>query len=241
MPGPVVRREEVLEFLEARDRQHHPVVTTGVIAEEFDVTSRTINNRLRELHEDAEVVRHELGNTVVWWLPDERMESEESVASGVAASTGPVQDPAPDGSATGPLTDELIESREHIIRKLEELEETVAEAESGSLSNNTTQESAEETSQYQQRAGQWAFLNIIFGALMGVGVVLQLSGVSVPTLMLGAFVIGVVCCSVFAGLNLLRAYIEHKDVLETVREAATEKGKKVPNGDAEPPADEVMA
>jgi hypothetical protein len=78
-----VEHEEILEVLETRDRDEYPLMSTRAVTEEFDVSRRTINTRLRDLAEEGEVERVEIGGTPLYFLTDERVmralpEDEES-------------------------------------------------------------------------------------------------------------------------------------------------------------------
>lgn len=67
--------QDVLEALDARDRDEQPVMTASQLAESdsLDTSHVTALRRLRELEDDGRVSVAEVAGTRVWWLASERM------------------------------------------------------------------------------------------------------------------------------------------------------------------------
>lgn len=71
-PGPKMKdpsHEEVLQFVR---EQRRPFVTTQEVAKEFDnVSRRTINARLNDLHQENKLKKREMGaGSVVWYVEE---------------------------------------------------------------------------------------------------------------------------------------------------------------------------
>jgi predicted transcriptional regulator len=56
------------DVLSAMDSLEDPFVTTTEIADELDVESQTVLQRMHELHDEGQIKRKDVGaNAVVWW------------------------------------------------------------------------------------------------------------------------------------------------------------------------------
>lgn len=83
--------DEVLQVLEDRDRDKHPVMTAEQIRSKgkLEPSKRTVLNRLEELREAGEVEHKQAGKSRIWWLPGEKLvdqsaaELTDALAEGV--------------------------------------------------------------------------------------------------------------------------------------------------------------
>lgn len=78
--------DDVVEILESRDRDEHPVMSTQQIADHVSVTRRTVVNRLQVLEAGGRVEAVDLGRHKAWYLPSDRFlaaggEGAETVAT----------------------------------------------------------------------------------------------------------------------------------------------------------------
>ncbi len=58
-----VSDEDILQFIEKKE-----VVTTKEVADEFEYHIQTARRRLKDLHQESQVQKKDVGKRFVWWI-----------------------------------------------------------------------------------------------------------------------------------------------------------------------------
>lgn len=102
--------DDVVEILETRDRDEHPVMSTQQIADHVSVTRRTVVNRLQVLEAGGRVEAVDLGRHKAWYLPSDRFLAAGGEGGETVATDGALPPGESDGAA------ELLETLPQMYR-----------------------------------------------------------------------------------------------------------------------------
>jgi len=117
-----VEPEEVLAVVENRDRDKYPVMSTRDVAKGFDVSNRTISNRLSDLADEGRLQRLDTGVAPMYLLPDEKIAERDPDAAEADDDSDDPDDEIPEptdlategGLAAENHPDEDVELREAV-------------------------------------------------------------------------------------------------------------------------------